>query len=302
MDSINDLEIQLTKRLSMVSLESFDSAYGSDNSPKECSSAGGLVMKAVFKALGRQQSLAATLRKFVPQLCRVFAPTLPIDEMGLIRELGYPTDRIVPELLDTKILSEFLNQPKTALDTQIVLCVYRYLTNFQVVSVADLTRAGMRCYRISEFDYAFRWFEKAVSKIVERNRSASQALACLGRSFLDGLGVERNPQLALEYFIEAARNVPDSRKLQLLLFFVDKINTLQEHRELSSRAMMWLLEIANEGDYGPAQYLVGQCFYQGLYGFTVNESLARHYLYRAEQPKPSANSSNDNLFQWDIFR
>lgn len=65
--------------------------------------------------------------------------------------------------------------------------------------------------------------------------------------------------------------------------------------------MIWLLEIANENEYGPAQYLIGQCYYQGLNGFPCNFEMARYYLHRADQPK-QIEQDQAIAFQWEILQ
>ncbi|KAJ3349489.1 hypothetical protein HDU91_006385, partial [Kappamyces sp. JEL0680] len=292
-DSVDLLQQSLQKRLSILSL---DSGYGSMLRENDWS-AGDVAYWSICSTLG-----PLPLEEWLPLFGSAFAPTLTLDFKALSLTLNDGTDTIHPAILDEKILQEFKGVSFTHLDSQVIVVVYRFLKSFALESVSDLTRAGLRYYRGTpgierDFSRAFYWFKKAVGRVTNpASYAAAQALACLGKCHLLGHGTPKATSQAFDYFLEAARYTDSASKLQLLLFFV--ANMLEQDYP---KAMWWLGTIAQ--DYGPAQYLLAQCFHQGLYGLQPDAQMAQHWFGQACKSgfdKDTQRGLSTN-FSWEIF-
>ena len=168
------------------------------------------------------------------------------------------------------------------------------------LSSSDFVKRGTSFYRISEFTKAFRYFQKAVGTITNPNSfSAAQSLACIGNCYLLGHGPEKNILAGLDFFKEASKATLKRHQLELFLYFVDR--TSSDNCGLHSKTIEWLLDIAD--GYAPAQYLVGQCYLQGLYGCLIQKDLGDRYLKLASSQHQNHNDDDVNSsFSWLIFQ
>ncbi|MFB6454382.1 tetratricopeptide repeat protein [Chitinophaga sp. Hz27] len=109
------------------------------------------------------------------------------------------------------------------------------------------------------------------------NKGNAEALYAIGTWYLHGTFVEKNPFLAVEYFLSSIEGNYSSAYFDLAICYENGEGVKKNYR----KAFECYLNAALLGD-NQALYEVGRCYYYGI-GISKNEGVANIWLKQAKE-------------------
>ena len=273
-DNIDEL---FTKRLSSLSI---DSAYESIKLPTY--SAAEVVFHYLLGSIDKQPTV-----HFMNSAISHFMPLKKVDLDGLLSTLDL---NITPASLDSTIFASLHGHTFSTLDQEISQAFVSYLTPFLLEDLDGYLNAGKRALKRDACTLAFMYFSQGLQMITRRDLKSRDLLAYLGKCYLIGIGTWRNVKLALDCFMEASGD----DDVLLFLEFVKYAGP--ENNDL---VIGWLRRLAIHNCQ--AQFLLAQCYFQGMFGVQVDMGMAREWLVRARSNGLFKGEMNTNQIKWGIL-
>ena len=152
-------------------------------------------------------------------------------------------------------------------------------------SPEKLVEQGRNYYNYENYAEAMICFEKAA------NKNNAEAQYYIGDMYDNGLGVEKDSELAADWYLKSAKNGFGNAQNDLAVMYYTGIGVSQNYE----KAAQWANQALSQKDYSESQLVLGVLYYAGM-GVQQSYNKAAEYLLPLYNKNKYIESTGDLLF------